>query len=69
MLLLVLLGAYLDAIEVKLLNLELSSLPSAALFTLFGMQLVDHGRLLLVLIIDSVMRTGAVEALLTIRVT
>ena len=64
-----LLGTYLDAIEVKLLDLQLSSLPSAALFTLLGMQLVDHGRLLLVLIIHSVMRTSAIMALLTIRVT
>ena len=62
-------GAYLDAIEVKLLDLQVSSLPSAALFTLLGMQLVDHGRLLLVLIIDSVMCTSAIMTLLTIRVT
>ena len=64
-----LLGTYLDAIEVKLLDLQLRSLPSAALFTLLGMQLVDHGRLLLVLIIQSVMHTSAIVALLTIRVT
>ena len=64
-----LLGTYLDAIEVKLLDLQLSSLPSAALLTLLGMQLVDHGRPLLVLVINSVMRTSAIMALLTIRVT